>query len=79
MTRAAEAWAAVLRALMCRGGVEQMYADADEAARRFAAQNIVSSVPALYQGIARILCGDLDGGDALLEDAVRRRGGSRIT
>jgi LuxR family transcriptional regulator, maltose regulon positive regulatory protein len=68
---AAEAWAAVLRALMCRGGVEQMYADAGEAARRFAAQNIVVSVPALYQGIARILCGDLDGGDALLEDAVR--------
>jgi LuxR family transcriptional regulator, maltose regulon positive regulatory protein len=67
---AAEAWAAVLRALMCRGGVEQMYADAGEAARRFAAQNIVVSTTTLYQGIARILCGDLDGGDALLEDAV---------
>jgi len=66
-----EAWAAVLRTLMCRGGVKQMYADADEAARRFAALNIVVSTPALYQGIARILCGDLDGGDALLEDAVR--------
>jgi len=26
--------------------------------------------PALLQGIARILCGDLDGGDASLEDAV---------
>jgi LuxR family transcriptional regulator, maltose regulon positive regulatory protein len=68
---AAEAWAAVLRAIMCRGGVEQMYADAGEAARRFAAQNIAVSVPALYQGIARILCADLDGGDALLEDAAR--------
>jgi LuxR family transcriptional regulator, maltose regulon positive regulatory protein len=68
---AAEAWAAVLRALMCRGGVEQMYADAGEAAQKFAAQNIAVPTTALYQGIARILCGDLDGGDALLEDAVR--------
>jgi LuxR family transcriptional regulator, maltose regulon positive regulatory protein len=68
---AAEAWAAVLRAMMCRGGVEQMYADAGEAAQKFAAQNIMVSVAALYQGIARILWGDLDGGDALLEDAVR--------
>jgi LuxR family transcriptional regulator, maltose regulon positive regulatory protein len=67
----AEAWAAVLRALMCRAGVEQMYADASEAARRFAAQHIVVSTTVLYQGIARILCGDLDGGDALLEDAIR--------
>jgi len=67
----AAAWAAVLRAIMCRHGVEQMYADAGEAARRFAAQNIAVPTPALYQGIARILCGDLDGGDALLEDAVR--------
>jgi LuxR family transcriptional regulator, maltose regulon positive regulatory protein len=68
---AAEAWAAVLRALMCRGGVEQMYADAAEAAQKLAALNIAFSIPALYQGIARILCGDLDGGDAFLEDAVR--------
>jgi LuxR family transcriptional regulator, maltose regulon positive regulatory protein len=66
-----EAWAAVLRTLMCRDGVEQMSADAGEAARRFAEQNVAISTPVLYQGIARILCGDLDGGDALLEDAVR--------
>ena len=31
----AEAWAAVLRALVCRRGVKQMLADADEAVRRF--------------------------------------------
>jgi LuxR family transcriptional regulator, maltose regulon positive regulatory protein len=68
---APEAWAAVLRAMMCRGGVEQMYADAGEAAQKFAAQNIVVSVAALYQGIARILGGDPDSGDALLEDAAR--------
>ena len=36
----AEAWAAVLRALLCRRGVEQMRADADEAVRRFAAAEL---------------------------------------
>ena len=66
----AEAWAAQTRAIMCRHGIEQMRADADEAARRFAAQNIVAPVAALYQGIARILCGDLDGGEAFLADAI---------
>jgi len=67
---AAEAWAAVLRAMLCRCGVEQMRADADEAVRRFAAENLVIPVATLLQGIARVLSGDLDGGDASLEDAV---------
>jgi LuxR family maltose regulon positive regulatory protein len=47
-----------------------MRADADEAVRRFAAGSFVTPAPALLQGIARILCGDLDGGDLSLEDAV---------
>jgi len=55
---------------MCRHGVEQLRADADEAARRFAAHNIVAPAPALVQGLARILCGDLDGASVFLEDAV---------
>ena len=67
----AEAWAAVLRTFLCRGGAEQMRADADEAVRRFAAQSFMTPAPALLQGIARILCGDLDGGDASLEDGIR--------
>jgi len=66
----AEAWAAALRALMCRHGVEQLRADADEAARRFAAQRIMAPAPALVQGLARILAGDLDGASVFLEDAV---------
>jgi LuxR family transcriptional regulator, maltose regulon positive regulatory protein len=66
-----EAWAALMRALLCRHGVEQMRADADEAMRRFAAESFVTLTPALQQGIARILCGDLDGGDTCIEDAVR--------
>ena len=65
-----EAWAALLRAIMCRRGTKQMRADADEAVRRFAAESFVTPAPALLQGISRILCGDLDGGDLSLEDAV---------
>ena len=65
-----EAWAALLRAMLCRRGVEQMRTDADEAVRRFAAESFVTPKPALLQGIARILCGDLDGGEVSLEDAV---------
>src|ERR1700691_2299800 len=73
---ATEAMAALLRAGLCRGGVEQMRADA--AARRFAGAGgvqpssavLMKASAALYQGIARFLCGDLEGGDAYLEDAV---------
>ena len=65
-----EAWAAVLRTFLCRRGVERMRADADEAVRRFAAQSFVTPAPTFLQGIARILCGDVDGGDASLEDGV---------
>ena len=65
-----EAWAAVLRTFLCRRGVEQMRADADEAVRRFAAESFVTPAPAFLQGIARILCGDLDGGDESLEDGI---------
>jgi LuxR family transcriptional regulator, maltose regulon positive regulatory protein len=65
-----ETWAAVLRAILCRHGVEQMRADADEAVRKLAAENIVAPVGRLLQGIASILCGDLDGAGASLKDAV---------
>jgi LuxR family transcriptional regulator, maltose regulon positive regulatory protein len=64
------AFPAVLRAFLCRRGVEQMLADADEAACRFAAQGIMIPVIALLQGIALVLSGDLDGGDAYLEAAT---------
>ena len=68
--RYAEAYAAILRALMCRRGIKQMRADADEAVRRCAEESIVTPAPALYQGLARVLSGDLDGGDASFQDAV---------
>ena len=65
-----EAWAALLRTFLCRQGAEQMRADADEAVRGFAAGTFLTPAPALLQGIARVLGGDLDGGDLSLEDAV---------
>jgi len=67
----AGAWAALLRAFMCRHGVARMRADAQEAARRFAAEGIVTPGAALLLGIAQILSGDLKTGDATLADAVR--------
>ena len=67
---ATEAWATVLRACLCRRGVEQMRADADEAVARCAREGILAPAAVLLQGTARVLCGDLDGGDAYLEDAA---------
>jgi LuxR family transcriptional regulator, maltose regulon positive regulatory protein len=67
---AAEAWAALLRAILCRRGVEQMRADADEAVRRFAAGGAMDPSPLLLQGIARVLSGDPAGGDASFQDAA---------
>ena len=66
----AEAWAAMVRAMLCRHGVERMRADADEAVARFATESFVIPTHKLAQGIARVLSGDLDGGDASLEDAA---------
>jgi LuxR family transcriptional regulator, maltose regulon positive regulatory protein len=65
------AWAVLLRADLCRHGVERMRADADEAVRMFAAERAVLPSPMLCQGIARVLCGDPEGGDASFEEAIR--------
>jgi LuxR family maltose regulon positive regulatory protein len=67
---AADAWAALLRALLCRHGPGQMIADADEAVCRFAAANVMAPVGPVLQGLARVLAGDLDHGDLFFADAV---------
>ena len=69
-TRPTEAWAAVLRTMLCRRGAEQMRADADEAVRRCAEEGFVMPTAAFLQGIARILCGDLGRRRRVLGDAV---------
>jgi LuxR family maltose regulon positive regulatory protein len=66
----AQAWAALMRAMLCRRGVEQMRADANEAARLFATIGFVIPTSTLLLGIARVLSGDLDGGDAAFQDAL---------
>ena len=67
----AEAWAGVLRATLCRRGITQMRADADEAAHKLAVAGIATSGATLAQGIARILAGDLDDGDRCLQETIR--------
>ena len=66
---AADAWAAVLRGL-CRHGVRQMRADADEAARQLAAAGLATPAALYLQGIARVAGGDPGGGETYLEQAV---------
>ena len=73
---AAEAWAAVLRAMLCRRGIEQMRADADEAARRLAAAGIAAPVAAFFQGLARVLCGDPEAGEVFFDDVISSGGAS---
>ena len=68
---AVERWVVLLRAILCRHGVDQMRADADDAVQRFAAGNFITPGPVLVQGISHVLLGDLDDGDACLEDAVK--------
>ena len=65
------AWAAAARASLCRHGVRQMRADADEAVRRFAAANIVGTTPAHCQGLAHLLSGDFDGAGRWFEETIR--------
>src|SRR5499433_376624 len=64
------ALAAMTKALMCRHGVEQMRADADEAVQTFAAAGLAFAGAFLTRGVAQILSGDLDGGDAFFEQAI---------
>jgi LuxR family maltose regulon positive regulatory protein len=68
-----EGWAAFLHASLCRRGVERMRADADEAAQKLTVANFVLPWSVALQGIARVLCGDPDGGDAFLQDAISIR------
>ncbi|MEP7023924.1 MAG: LuxR C-terminal-related transcriptional regulator [Actinomycetota bacterium] len=70
----AEAWAALLGAILCRRGVEQMRVDADQAVQRLAAEGVVAPVATFCQGIARVLSGDLHGADVYFKDAVSAGG-----
>jgi len=65
-----EAWLALLRALLCREGVERMKDDAEAAARLLAVSSPWRASAVLLSGIASVLAGDPDDADARLADAT---------
>jgi LuxR family maltose regulon positive regulatory protein len=71
-----EPWLALLRALLCRGGVEQMRADAELAARTMAVGSFWRTAAILYLAMAHLMAGDPDRADVLFEDAVAGGGAS---
>jgi LuxR family transcriptional regulator, maltose regulon positive regulatory protein len=65
-----EAWATALRAVLCRGGVEQMRVDVEDAITGLTAAGITAPEVAIWRGIAYALCGDIDAADAMLVEAI---------
>jgi LuxR family maltose regulon positive regulatory protein len=68
--RADEAWATALRAVLCRGGVEQMRVDVEEAIAGLTAAGITAPEVSIWRGIAYALCDDIDTADAMLVEAI---------
>jgi LuxR family transcriptional regulator, maltose regulon positive regulatory protein len=63
--------AALVRAMLCRHGVEQMRSDAEEAVRLFGPGNGVGRVAStLYLGMAHLLLGDLQAADMAFDDVI---------
>jgi len=75
-----EPWLALLRALLCRDGVEQMRADAELAAKTMAAGSFWRTAAIVYLGAAHLMAGDPDRADVLFADAAAagRAGGATI-
>ena len=65
-----EPWLALLRALLCRDGPEQMQADAELARRTMAAGSFFQAAATLYLALAHLMLGDRDRADLLFEDQV---------
>jgi LuxR family maltose regulon positive regulatory protein len=73
-----EPWLALIRALLCRDGVEQMQADAELAATTLAPGSFWRITSMMYQAAAHLMAGDLDRADVLFEAVVAEGQGSRI-
>ena len=69
-SRSIEPWLALLRAVLCRGGVEQMRADAEVAATTMAPGSFLRTASLTYLATAHLMAGDLDRADVLFGDAV---------
>ena len=65
-----EPWLALLRALLCRDGVEQMRADAELAASTMAAGSFWRTAATLYLALAHLMADDTDRADVLFQDAA---------
>jgi LuxR family maltose regulon positive regulatory protein len=74
-----EPWLALIRALLCREGVEQMRADAELAARAMPPGSFWRITSIMYRAAAHLMTGDLDRADVLFEDVVAEGQASRIT
>jgi LuxR family maltose regulon positive regulatory protein len=65
-----EAQTAMLRASVCRHGVERMRADVAEATEKFAAVGIEPPNLVVYHALVCLLMGEVDRGDAAFEEAI---------
>ena len=65
-----EPWLALLRALLCRDGADQMRADAELAAKATAAGSFWRAASLLFLGMAHLMAGDPDQADAVFADQV---------
>lgn len=76
-----EGWRAVLRAVMCRAGVEQMRADAELALALVPVGSLWRAPALLLLGISHLLAGDSDSADGILQSAfeVAEDAGATVT
>jgi LuxR family maltose regulon positive regulatory protein len=65
-----EPWMALLRALLCRDGVDQMRADAEAAVAGLTPGSPWWATALLLQGVANVLAGEADRADPLLAQAA---------
>jgi LuxR family transcriptional regulator, maltose regulon positive regulatory protein len=65
-----EPWMALLRALLCRDGVDQMRADAEAAVAGLAPGSPWWATALLLEGVADVLAGEADRADPILAHAV---------
>ena len=69
-TASIEGWLALLRAVMCRHGVEQLRADAELAGQLVPTGSLLRAPAVLLLGMSHLLVGDPDHADSLLAEAV---------
>jgi LuxR family maltose regulon positive regulatory protein len=69
-TASIDGWLALLRAVMCRHGVEQLRSDAELACKLVPTGSLLRAPAVLLLGVSYLLVEDLDTADGLLAEAV---------